>query len=862
MSEQVVPSETPLGRRTRSRSCRATTTPRRSDQFVVSVVSSGSPRRPPAPGSTFGRNYSVDYPAQAPLARFIMTSPGLGSDYTAGSPLYQWLSSTIDQARASGIRWVIVGNHFNHITMATKISEVPAAYFDLLVSKKVDLILQSHDHTYQRSKQLAHGAACPVILVNGVDGDCVVDDGSDGTYVAGQGPVLVIAGSGGVSLYNVNTADSEAGYFATSMGANQQATYGYTQFTVSESSISSQFVPTSGGPFRDSFSIVGGSVPDTSAPSVPGGVAAQVVSGGVQVSWSASSDDRGVAGYRVVRDGAVIADAVAGTSYLDAAVVAGTTYAYQVRALDAAGNVSAASAPVSVTTPATPPGLVYAESWSAADGAGWPAAWATQAVQGLVDVQSGAGRLRFENVSGSYARALLSGPAAEADTDLVTSYRWGETSPRAYLNVFVRGSGGWQNAYRPLNGYGLELSSDSRAVLVRRNVNGVSTTLATVGTGQQLTTAKQWLRLRVQGNAISFRIWSDGTPEPTTWAWSGTDSTVTAPGRLHLSLVRSSASTTAKNVFLDDLTLTRAGGSVPDTSAPSVPGGVAAQVVSGGVQVSWSASSDDRGVAGYRVVRDGAVIADAVAGTSYLDAAVVAGTTYAYQVRALDAAGNVSAASAPVSVTTPATPPGLVYAESWSAADGAGWPAAWATQAVQGLVDVQSGAGRLRFENVSGSYARALLSGPAAEADTDLVTSYRWGETSPRAYLNVFVRGSGGWQNAYRPLNGYGLELSSDSRAVLVRRNVNGVSTTLATVGTGQQLTTAKQWLRLRVQGNAISFRIWSDGTPEPTTWAWSGTDSTVTAPGRLHLSLVRSSASTTAKNVFLDDLTLTRAGA
>jgi hypothetical protein len=48
------------------------------------------------------------------------------------------------------------------------------------------------------------------------------------------------------------------------------------------------------------------------------------------------------------------------------------------------------------------------------------------------------------------------------------------------LDLGLRGSGGWQNAYRPRSGYGLELQSNSTTVAVKRNVDGVTSTLRTV----------------------------------------------------------------------------------------------------------------------------------------------------------------------------------------------------------------------------------------------------------------------------------------------------------------------------------------------------------------------------------------------
>lgn len=89
-----------------------------------------------------------------------------------------------------------------------------------------------------------------------------------------------------------------------------------------------------------------------------------------------------------------------------------------------------------------------------------------------------------------------------------------------------------------------------------------------------------------------------------------------------------------------------------DTQAPTVPTGLAAgEVTSSSVELVWEAASDDTGVAGYRVHRDGDLVAD-VTGTSATDSGLDAGTTYSYTVTAYDAAGNASAASAPVTVTT------------------------------------------------------------------------------------------------------------------------------------------------------------------------------------------------------------------
>jgi len=98
-------------------------------------------------------------------------------------------------------------------------------------------------------------------------------------------------------------------------------------------------------------------------------------------------------------------------------------------------------------------------------------------------------------------------------------------------------------------------------------------------------------------------------------------------------------------------------GGITDTTPPTVPAGVTATPVSySQVNLSWTASFDNVGVAGYFVYRNGAQVGSSYT-TSYQDTSVSASTTYTYTVAAYDGGGNVSSQSAPASATTPAAPP-------------------------------------------------------------------------------------------------------------------------------------------------------------------------------------------------------------
>ena len=78
----------------------------------------------------------------------------------------------------------------------------------------------------------------------------------------------------------------------------------------------------------------------------------------INLSWSASTDIVGVTGYKVFRNGVQVGTS-ATTSFQDTGLTVNAAYSYTVSAYDAAGNNSALSAPVSVSTQrdTTPPSV-------------------------------------------------------------------------------------------------------------------------------------------------------------------------------------------------------------------------------------------------------------------------------------------------------------------------------------------------------------------------------------------------------------------------------------------------------------------------------------------------------------------------
>ena len=153
-----------------------------------------------------------------------------------------------------------------------------------------------------------------------------------------------------------------------------------------------------------------------------------------------------------------------------------------------------------------------------------------------------------------------------------------------------------------------------------------------------------------------------------------------------------------------------------DTTAPTAPGALTATAASGTqLNLSWTASTDNVGVTGYKVERctgNGCTSFAQIAGvtaTSFSDSGLLGGTTYGYRVRATDAAGNLSAYSnTSYGVTTgtadtqaPSAPSGLTAMASSSSQIGLTWTASTDNVGVTGYrIERCSGASCTSFAQV------------------------------------------------------------------------------------------------------------------------------------------------------------------
>ena len=148
--------------------------------------------------------------------------------------------------------------------------------------------------------------------------------------------------------------------------------------------------------------------------------------------------------------------------------------------------------------------------------------------------------------------------------------------------------------------------------------------------------------------SVDEAVASTDTNAPYSFAW---DSTAIADGQHVLKAKAYDAAGNSATSAAGTVTVGNA-----DITPPTAPTGLSATAAGPtAVHLTWAASTDNVGVTGYAVMRDGQQIGTTVA-ASYSDTTVQAATTYTYVVTARDAAGNVSAPSSPATVTTPAEP--------------------------------------------------------------------------------------------------------------------------------------------------------------------------------------------------------------
>jgi hypothetical protein len=199
----------------------------------------------------------------------------------------------------------------------------------------------------------------------------------------------------------------------------------------------------------------------------------------------------------------------------------------------------------------------------------------------------------------------------------------------------------------------------------------------------------QWYHAAATYDGANMRLYLNG-------ALVGTASktgTIATNANVPVNIARSPDGTNYLRGTIDDVRIYRralsaseiaalASAATSDTSPPSQPSALKATTVSSTrIDLTWTASTDNVGVTGYRVLRNGSPLTT-VTTPSYSDTGLTPSTTYQYAVDAFDAAGNRSSASATVSAATLAgadTTPPVISDVTASSVTASGATITWTT---------------------------------------------------------------------------------------------------------------------------------------------------------------------------------------
>ena len=518
-----------------------------------------------------------------------------------------------------------------------------------------------------------------------------------------------------------------------------------------------------GGPQAEDI-FGGGGNSDTEAPTTPTNLtASNTTQTTTDLSWTASTDNIGVTGYDVYKNGTILASSST-TSYNVTGLTANTSYTFTARAKDAAGNTSTDSNTASITT--------------LAGGGG-----------------NGSTELFFsEYIEGSsYNKAIEIANFTGSSVDL-SAYSIKKQS---------NGAGSWSG--------GITLSGQlaNGNVYVAANSNASSTILAVAdfnSTGSELSfNGNDAVGLFKNGTLIDIiGTFNGGTSNFAKDQTLRRKETVTSPS---ITFDKTGEwNTFAKDTFDGLGTHSTSGGGNQDTEAPSAPTSLAASsITETTLLLTWNASTDNIGVTGYDIYKDGSLLTSTTS-ISYGVMGLTASTSYTFVVTAKDAAGNTSANSNTVNSTTvdttdPTTPTGLSASNTTQTSTDLTWSASTDNVGVTGydiykdgvlLASTSSTSYSVSGLTASTSYAFTVSAKDASGntsgvSNTANVTTQNngGGGTSSEIFISEYVEGSSN-NKAIEIVNltGSSIDLSSYS----LKRNTNGGTTWGAALNLSGQL--------------------------------------------------------------------------
>jgi PKD repeat protein len=378
---------------------------------------------------------------------------------------------------------------------------------------------------YQRTHQLATGTGCTTVPAGSFDADCVAD--GDATMTKGAGTVFATSGLGGQEQRTVNTADSEAGYFATASGGNLNPANGFLDLRATADALTARFRSVGTGTFTDTFTITKGTPPANAAPRA----AFTSSTNGLTATFDGrgSSDvDGTIASYSWdFGDNSPAATGAQPTH----AYAAGGTHQVTLTVTDNNGATGTVKQPVTVAVPPVTTDFVRdAFNRTVSNGLGTAdvgGAWSTSGTAANFAVSGGTGAITLP--SAGQTRWAWLGATTRTDTDLrlTVSLDKVPTGNGVYLDVIGRRVS-TNNEYRSR----IAMGSDGRIWVQLSALQGTGTPVAlapgvtlpasiTFSAGSQVN-----IRMQVTGTnptTLRLKVWPATAAEPSAWQTTATD---------------------------------------------------------------------------------------------------------------------------------------------------------------------------------------------------------------------------------------------------------------------------------------------------------------------------------------------------
>ncbi|HKQ38794.1 MAG TPA: metallophosphoesterase, partial [Verrucomicrobiae bacterium] len=320
------------------------------------------PRNAEAGGTASGTEayYSFEYGN----VHFICLD-AMGSSRSATGPMATWLRNDLAAVMQD---WIIAFWHHPPYTKGSHNSDAEVELIEMrqnmlpiLEDGGVDLVLCGHSHSYERSFLLDghYGTSTTLTSAMKLNSGSGREDGT-GAYIKStfgiaphQGAVYAVAGSSG--QISGGTLNHPAMFISLN-------NLGSMVLDLNSNRLDAKFLREN-GTIADYFTIIKGDSGSGTAPPVPQNLSATPGNAQVSLTWGTSS---GAASYNVKRSTTsggpyTTIASPATTSYLDTAVVNGTTYYYVVSAVnsngESANSTQVSATPSAPTVPAAPTNL-------------------------------------------------------------------------------------------------------------------------------------------------------------------------------------------------------------------------------------------------------------------------------------------------------------------------------------------------------------------------------------------------------------------------------------------------------------------------------------------------------------------------